>query len=403
MAITKIDITMLEDVTGANNLVKLDANAKIPACSGASLSVKPGPTKSASDPAVDSNKSLGAEWLNTTDGEMFICTDATAGANVWTNVGAGTGDIIAFHSWGENYGYAAGGYDNPTTGPGMNTIQKYSFTSNANATDVADLTQARKYPGGMSSTTHGYTTGGGIGGTTAQNIIDKFPFASASNATDVGDMVADNFLHGSNQSSTYGYASGGCDDSNTPSYNTIQKFSFTTDGNATDIGDITDTRSRGGGSSSATHGYTAGGVFVPGWTYKDRIDKFSFTTDGDATDVGNLTSGGAAMLGSSTQSSTYGYCFGREEGYPGTTAGFLRCDKYSFASDGNTTAVGNISVSRTLGSGTSSTSYGYFAGGTNDFSNFSNVIDRVSFSTDGNSTDVGNLLAESASSSGNQY
>ena len=54
MAITKIDITMLEDVTGANNLVKLDSNAKIPACSGASLSVKPGPLTSASDPTISS-------------------------------------------------------------------------------------------------------------------------------------------------------------------------------------------------------------------------------------------------------------------------------------------------------------------------------------------------------------
>jgi len=34
MAITKLDISMLEDVSGADNLVKLDANAKIPAGTG---------------------------------------------------------------------------------------------------------------------------------------------------------------------------------------------------------------------------------------------------------------------------------------------------------------------------------------------------------------------------------
>ena len=37
MAITKIDSSMLEDVSGADNLVKLDANAKIPAGTGANL------------------------------------------------------------------------------------------------------------------------------------------------------------------------------------------------------------------------------------------------------------------------------------------------------------------------------------------------------------------------------
>ena len=72
MAITKIDSSMLEDVSGADNLVKLDANAKIPATSGAGLSVKPGPVTSASDPTISSNKALGTEWLNSTSGEMYI-------------------------------------------------------------------------------------------------------------------------------------------------------------------------------------------------------------------------------------------------------------------------------------------------------------------------------------------
>jgi hypothetical protein len=93
MALTKIDSSMIEDVGGANNLVKLDANAKIPAGTGANLLNKPGPLTSASDPTVSSNKTLGTEWLNSTSGEMYICTDATAGANVWTNVGAGTSSI----------------------------------------------------------------------------------------------------------------------------------------------------------------------------------------------------------------------------------------------------------------------------------------------------------------------
>ena len=37
MALTKIDDSMYEDISGANNLVKLDANAKIPTGSAANL------------------------------------------------------------------------------------------------------------------------------------------------------------------------------------------------------------------------------------------------------------------------------------------------------------------------------------------------------------------------------
>ena len=110
MAITKIDSSMLEDVSGANNLVKLDANAKIPAGTGANLLNKPGPFTSTSDPTVSSNKTLGTEWLNSASGEMYVCTVATAGENVWTNVGAGTGNVAPWYFPGESYGYVMGGF-----------------------------------------------------------------------------------------------------------------------------------------------------------------------------------------------------------------------------------------------------------------------------------------------------
>ena len=54
-----------------------------------------GATVSASDPAVDTNPAdgVGTIFVNSTSGEMYICTDATAGENAWTNVGVGTGNI----------------------------------------------------------------------------------------------------------------------------------------------------------------------------------------------------------------------------------------------------------------------------------------------------------------------
>ena len=84
---------------------------------------------------------------------------------------------------GSNFGYASGGSD-PSVPGQINTVQKYSFTSDANATDVGDLTVTRTDVSGQSSSVSGYSSGG----EPLSNVIDKFPFASDANATDVGDL-----------------------------------------------------------------------------------------------------------------------------------------------------------------------------------------------------------------------
>ena len=52
-------------------------------------------TKSTSEPTATTNPSggVGTVYLRTTTGEMYCCTDATTDANVWTNIGDGTGNI----------------------------------------------------------------------------------------------------------------------------------------------------------------------------------------------------------------------------------------------------------------------------------------------------------------------
>ena len=96
---------------------------------------------------------------------------------------------LHFRDYG--YGYTSGGY----TDANSNVIDKFPFASDTNATDVGNLTVARRYPAGQSSSTYGYTSGGYSGG--VSNIIDKFPFASDTNATDVGDLtVARRYMAG---------------------------------------------------------------------------------------------------------------------------------------------------------------------------------------------------------------
>ena len=371
-----LDVTMLEDVgTGANELIQLDSNAKIPACSAAALTGVSTVTKSASDPTISTNPSggVGTVWQNTTSGEMYICTDATAGANVWTNVGPGTGDVVPYVFQGSSYGYAAGSSDSSA-----NVINKYSYTSDGAGTDVGDLSVRRGSTAGQRSQTHGYVAGGETGGgATRLDIIDKMAFATDGTATDVGNLVAGNEQNIGCSSSTHGYSTLG----NYASSNVnIEKFSFSADGNASDVGDYYGTyRWHGAAASSATYGYVAGGV--NGGTYHNQINKWAFATDGTATDVGNLTT----TIGNTTgqSSTTYGY---RSGGLIPSTSDVI--DRWSFSSDGDATDVGNLTVARHSQAGSSSTTYGYCAGGSGP----SNVIDKWAFaSATVNASDVGDL------------
>ena len=235
-----------------------------------------GPTISASDPTITTNATLGTQWANSTSGEFYILTDATTDKNVWTNVGAGSGDIFSLQ--GSSFGFTSGG-----TSPISNVIQKYSYSSDGNATDHGDLTVARSDAGGHSSANHGYTSGGDSSG--MSDVIDKFAFASSENASDVGNLTQTRDSVASHSSGEYGYTSAG---GTSPFYNIIDRFSFSSDGNATDVADLTVARQRMGATTSTTHGYTTGGRDVGG-NPLNVIDKFNHTTDADATDVGDLT------------------------------------------------------------------------------------------------------------------
>ena len=136
---------------------------------------------------------------------------------------------------------------------------------------------------GFQGTTSGYTSGGAQAiAPTFVNTIDKFPFANNANATDVGDLTVQRSLMAGQSSPVSGYTSGGY----TPTpVNTIDKFPFASNANATDVGDLTVARYRAAGQSSTASGYTSGG-YSPS---SSVIDSFPFATNANATSVGNLT------------------------------------------------------------------------------------------------------------------
>jgi len=311
------------------------------------------------------------------------------GSTAWSslNYAATTEPVYSFQ--GSTSGYTSGG-----TPPTSNVIDKFPFSSDGNATDVGDLSVARYAAAGQSSADNGYSSGGYAPTnppTPAQNIIDKFPFSSDANATDAGDLTVGRARLSGQSSENNGYSSGGQSPHSSPTVtNIIDKFPFASDGNATDVGDITAARYDGTAQSSSDNGYTSGGIPGPNLTV---IDKFPFASDANATDVGDLTIGRFYLSGQSSSES--GYASG---GYGSGVQNTI--DKFPFSSDANATDVGDLTGGRYATVGQSSTASGYTSGGLTP--TVSNVIDKFPFASDGNATDVGDLTVARHFSAGQQ-
>ena len=121
----------------------------------------------------------GAITFNDSDGKTLTVrnTKKTLSPDFFTN-------YFGTPEQGSARGYRSGG-DTPAY---SDVIDKFPFTTDANATDVGNLTQARGGKiAGQSSSTHGYTSGGFAPPTV--DTIDKFTFSTDANATDVGNLT----------------------------------------------------------------------------------------------------------------------------------------------------------------------------------------------------------------------
>ena len=383
------------------NIVSLPATkltGTLPAISGANLTGVAPFTVSASDPSITTNPSegLGSVWMNKNTGECFTCTDATSNNNIWTNVGTGGGDIaLPFGGTGGGTisGFHSGGYS--TAAPDYkNVIDKFSLTSSGNATDHGDLTVPRLMAGGSSSATHGYIGGGVVNSAgLVATSIDKFTFASSGNAVSHGDLSVKHGYTSGQSSSTHGYTSGGSQSPGTTKV--IDKYAFSANTTATNNGDLILALTYPSASSSHTDGYTNGGgdSSIPGY-YANQIYKFSFASAGNATDHGDLTVARGSAAGHSSM--THGYTAGGE---PANNT----IDRYAFASSGNATDHGDMSAGRSgnqrIGSsGTSSTTHGFSGGGT-----ISNIIEKFAFASNTTASDHGDLSVTRRQACGTQY
>ena len=129
---------------------------------------------------------------------------------------------------------------------GVNTIQKFNFAATSNATDIGDLTETITNMSTAQNTTHAYSCGGfdgpldpWSGGIGLSNKIEKFSFSSEGNAVDAADLTENKAGSAGAGSGTHGYVLGGNvigyyqnpDNSNVttpPNYGTdrVEKFPF---------------------------------------------------------------------------------------------------------------------------------------------------------------------------------
>lgn len=312
--------------------------------------------------------------------DFFSLPGATAGSPVPSPA--------AWSYPGENFGYSSGGYSAGV----KNTIDKFPFSSDTDATDVGDAVFFSYNLAGQSSSTSGYISGG----IPSYNALQKFPFSSDTNAIDIAELVQPSFSSAGHSSSTHGYHSGGRDPSIPAYINSIQKFPFSSDSNSVDVGEMTLIKYGAAGHSSDSYGYGSGGRNPPQGNHND-IDKFPFTSDSSSVFVGDLTRSVYDVTG--TSSDTNGYTSGGLH-----PAAVDTIDKFSFTSDGNSTDIGELNViTYRTQAGQSSTTSGYVSGGRTPTVTYAADIKKFPFASDTPSATVGSLTQGRYGVSGQQY
>jgi len=317
----------------------------------------------------------------------------------WASItdSAATEEVVAYSFQGSVSGYNTG-----NNAPSNNVIDKFSFASDGNATDVGDMAYLKYLQTGQSSATHGYISGGTTPNTTPTfapsyivNIYEKFPFSVDENSTEVAELATPIIFAAGQSSEFYGYISGGRVFLPLPASNVIQKFKFSTEGVGVDVADLTVGRDLNpAGQSSSDNGYTSGG-FPNG---RNVIDKFPFATDANATDVGDLIANNY-YIGGGQSSTTHGYVSGGND--PTGITNVIQ--KFSFSTDGNASDVGDLTLARREKADQSSTTSGYTSGGEYAApATRTNTIDKFPFSSDTNATDVGDLTVIRHNHSGHQ-
>ena len=169
---------------------------------------------------------------------------------------------------------------------------------------------------------------------------------------------------------------------------TINKVQISTTGNAVGFGDVlTASTANGGAMSGGQYRALFAGGDQP--SVSNVICYKQYSSDGNFADFGDLSAGRQLLTG--TGNATRGIFAGGRTGI-GPTVPSNVIDAVSYASLGNATDFGDLTVARIGLSSMQSPTRGVFAGGGSP----ANVIDFITFSSAGNATDFGDLTGVSS-------
>jgi hypothetical protein len=203
----------------------------------------------------------------------------------------------------------------------------------------------------------------------------------------------------------YGYFGGGTTSS--VNFSTIDRLDFSTETVTTPGPKLSASKDGIAATSSSSYGYFGGGGTIDGTpTVVCTIDRLDFSTETVTTPTPNLSQARFSLA--ATSSSSYGYFAG---GYGPSAPARSTIDRLDFSTE-TSTSPGPLKLSQVIGmaslAAVSSSSYGYFAGGYTPFTlSVVCTIDRLDFSTETISTPTpklsqarGGLAAVSSSSYG---
>ena len=75
----------------------------------------------------------GTLWIDTTNGDMYVCTAHTAEDSVWQNMEGDDVNNVSYQ--GTNTSFGIGGRTSPGSPNNVDTVDKFSLSSDANASD----------------------------------------------------------------------------------------------------------------------------------------------------------------------------------------------------------------------------------------------------------------------------
>lgn len=332
----------------------------------------------------------------------------------------------AFIWGGTTSSYILGGAPYPQRG----TVQKFSLSSDASATDVTEMAVERtQNAGGLKNLgVAGYT----VGGSPSLDDIQKMPFATETVSTiglayEEPSYPISSYYGGYAVSSpTNGYYFAGYNNPNSPPArrHNAMKISFASDGNATSIKPTAPAIQSNAGSdwSEKDKGYFALGGNPYGANGPHILNHYEFTYSSETyTEIPALaptvvpTFGSGLSYAGSAQSPTYAYSIGGNNSngqqwpspgaYPnGGTSLAYSCDiiaKFPFASLNTWSNIAELSSSRRNVSGSSSTTHGYSSGGyiTNPSPYAErDIIEKFPFASDSPGVDSAELSTTSSTS-----